>query len=108
MFIKWYSTFHSRYSMTSKTKISSQGRTVIPVEIREKLGIREGEEVEWALEGGVITVKLVREVKTPDEIMEHLKNHLVEIRVVPSKVVPVDLKKRMMDKWVRRKLGLTP
>ncbi len=94
--------------MTSKTKISSQGRTVIPVEIREKLGIREGEEVEWALEGEVIMVKLVREEKTPDEIMEYLKNHLVEIRGFPSKVVPIDMKRWIFDEWVRRKLGLTP
>jgi len=93
--------------MTSKTKISSQGRTVIPVEIRKKLGIREGEEVEWALEGEVIVVKPVREEKTPDEIMEHLKNHLVEIRSIPSKAVSIDMKRRMLDEWARRKLGLT-
>jgi len=95
-------------AMTSKTKVSSQGRTVIPVEIREKLGIREGEEVEWALEGEVIAVRLLREEKTPDEIMEYLKNHLVEIKAIRSKAVPADLKKRMMDEWARRKLGLTP
>ncbi|MEM2936203.1 MAG: AbrB/MazE/SpoVT family DNA-binding domain-containing protein [Candidatus Bathyarchaeia archaeon] len=94
--------------MVTKTKISSQGRTVIPVEIREELGIHEGEEVEWALEGNVIVVKPVREERTPDEIMEHLKDHLVEIKGIPSKEVPIDLKKRMMDEWARRKLGLTP
>ncbi|MEM2129061.1 MAG: AbrB/MazE/SpoVT family DNA-binding domain-containing protein [Candidatus Bathyarchaeia archaeon] len=94
--------------MTSKTRVSSQGRTVIPVEIREKLGIREGEEVEWTLEGEVMVVRLVREEKTPDEIMEYLKDHLVEIRATPSKVVPTNLKRRMMDEWARRKLGLTP
>lgn len=94
--------------MTSKTKVSSQGRTVIPVEIREKLGIREGEEVEWTLEGEVMVVRLVREEKTPDEIMEYLKDHLVEIRATPSKAVPTNLKRRMMDEWARRKLGLTP
>lgn len=94
-------------SMTSKTKVSSQGRTVIPVEIREKLGIHEGEEVEWSLEGEVIFVRPVREEKTSDEIMQHLRNHLVDI-TLPSKMASIDLKKRMMDKWVRRKLGLTP
>jgi len=93
--------------MTSRTKISSQGRTVIPAEIREKLGIREGEEVEWALEGEVIVVKPVREEKTPDEIMEHLKNHLVEVGRVPSKDMSVDVKRRVLDEWARRKLGLT-
>jgi len=95
-------------SMASKTKVSTQGRTVIPAEIREKLGIRDGEELEWSLEGEVIVVKPLREVKAPDEIMEYLKNHLVEIGSVSAKMVPIDLKKQMMDKWARRKLGLTP
>ena len=81
---------------------------MIPVEIRKKLGIREGEEVEWTLDGGVIVVRPVREEKTPDEIMQYIKDHLVEIRAVESKVVSTDLKKRMMDEWARRKLGLTP
>ena len=92
---------------TSKTKVSTQGITVIPAEIREKLGIRDGEELEWALEGEVIVVKPLREVKAPDEIMEYLRNHHVDIRSVPAKTVPIDLKKQMMDKWARRKLGLT-
>ncbi len=93
--------------MASRTKVSSQGRTVIPAEIREKLGIREGEEVEWILEGDVIVVRLVREEKTPDEIMHQIKNHLVEIKAVGKKI-PADLKSRMMKDWARRKLGLTP
>jgi len=46
--------------------------------------------------------------KTPDEIMKYLKDHLVEIKGIPSKGVPTDQKKRMMDEWARRKLGLTP
>jgi len=93
--------------MTTKTKVSSQGRTVIPVEIREKLSIREGEEVEWVLEGDVIVVKPFREEQTSDEIMKHLKGHLVEIKGIPSKDVSTNLKKRMMNEWARRKLGLT-
>lgn len=109
MLIKWNSIFHSRDDyMTSRTKISTQGRTVIPVEIRRKLDIREGEEVEWTLEDGVIVVRPVREEKTPDEIMDYLKDHPVEIKAAGPKVVPLDLEKRMMDEWARRKLGLTP
>lgn len=109
MLIKWNSIFHSRVdSMTSRTKISTQGRTVIPVEIRRKLDIQKGEEVEWTLEEGVIMVRPVREEKTPDEIMNYLKNHPVEIKAAGRKVVPLDLEKRMMDEWARRKLGLTP
>lgn len=94
--------------MASKTKISSQGRTVIPVEIRVKLGIREGEEVEWVLEGGVILVRPVREEKTPEEIMGHLRTGLVEIRRDHSREVPSGMKGRMLDEWARKKLGLTP
>jgi len=94
--------------MTSKTTISSQGRTVIPVEIRKKLGICEGETVEWILESGVIIVRPVRNRKTPDEIMRYLKDHLVEIKVIGSKVVSVGQKKKAMDRWARGKLELTP
>ena len=94
--------------MTTKTKVSSQGRTVIPMAIRKKLEINEGEEVEWALQGEGIIVKPVREEKTPDEIMGCLKNHLVEIRHIPLKVTPEDMKRRMIDQWARRKLGQTP
>ena len=94
--------------MTAKTRVSSQGRTVIPVEIREKLGIREGEEVEWTLQGETIVVRLVREEKTPAEIMGYLKDHLAEIKNIPLKVPPKAMKERMMDEWARRKLGLTP
>jgi AbrB family looped-hinge helix DNA binding protein len=95
-------------SMAGKTKISSQGRTVIPVEIRKELGIREGEEIEWALEGEVIVVRPVREEKNPEEIMERIKNQLVEIKSATSKAASMDMKRRMLDEWARRKLGLTP
>lgn len=106
---KWNSIFHSIDDyMTSRTKISTQGRTVIPVEIRRKLDIREGEEVEWTLDEGVIVVRPVREEKTPDEIMRYLKDHPAEIKAVEPKAVPLDPERRMMDEWARRKLGLTP
>ncbi|MFW6111126.1 MAG: AbrB/MazE/SpoVT family DNA-binding domain-containing protein [Thermoproteota archaeon] len=93
--------------MARKTKVSSQGRTVIPVEIRRKLGIREGEEVEWDLEGDVMVVKLLREEKTPEEIMEYLEDHLVDIEAAGCEVGGTHMKNRMMDEWARRKLGLT-
>jgi len=105
--MEFHLPFHVN-GMPAKTKISSQGRTVIPVEIREKLGIREGEEVEWVLEGEVILVRPVREEKTPEEIMEHLQTHLVEIKPIRSKVAPTSMKRMMMNEWARRKLGLTP
>jgi len=81
---------------------------VIPAEIRKKLGIREGEEVEWTLEDGVMLVKPVREEKTPDEIMEYIKTHLVEVKVISPEAVPGGLEGRMMEEWVKRQLGLTP
>lgn len=94
--------------MPIKTKVSSQGRTVIPAEIRKKLGIQEGEMVKWTLQGDTIVAKLVREEKTPHEIMQYIKNHLVEIPHVPDSVAAEDVKRMMMDEWARRKLGLTP
>lgn len=92
----------------SKSRVSSQGRVVIPAGMRERLGIREGEEVEWTIEGGVMVVRPVREEKTPDEIVEYIRDHLVEIRAFRSEAASTDLEKRVMDEWARRKLGLTP
>lgn len=39
--------------------------------------------------------------RPPDEIMEYLRDHLVEIRRAPSKVAPIDSKRRIMDEWAR-------
>ncbi|MFP3951970.1 MAG: AbrB/MazE/SpoVT family DNA-binding domain-containing protein [Candidatus Bathyarchaeia archaeon] len=93
--------------MTVKTKVSSQGRTVIPVEIRRKLDIREGEEVEWTLEDGVIKVSPVREESSPTEIMEYLKDNLVDVNPMKARAVSSDPDRQMMYEWARRKLGLT-
>lgn len=39
-----------------KSKVSVRGQTVIPQEIREKLGIEPNSEVAWWIEGGTVTV----------------------------------------------------
>ncbi|HID90454.1 TPA: hypothetical protein EYP44_00655 [Candidatus Bathyarchaeota archaeon] len=76
------------------------------VKTGERLGIaKEGRT--WTLRYEVITVKPVREESTPEEIIEYLKGHAVEIGHVPSKGAPADLR-RIVDEWARRKLGLTP
>lgn len=51
---------------------------------------------------------MVMNERCPDEIMEYLRDHLVEVRQVPCKVATLDVKRRMMDEMARRKLGLTP
>lgn len=94
--------------MATRTKISSQGRTVIPAEIREKLHIKEGEEVEWSLEDGVILARVMREEYSPDEIMNRLKATLLQVKVRPTGRSIKDMKRKMMDEWTRSKLGLMP
>ncbi len=40
-----------------ETKIDKMGRTVIPSEIRKMLNIKEGDYVEWRIEGNKIIIK---------------------------------------------------
>ena len=94
--------------MAARTKISSQGRTVIPAKIRERLHIREGEEVEWSVEDGVILAKVMREEHSPDEIMNRLKATLLQVKVRPTGRTTRDMKRKMMDERTRSKLGLMP
>lgn len=53
-------------------------------------------------------VKPLRKEKSPDEIIEYLKDHLVDVRHVPCKVATLDVKRQTMDEMARRKLGQTP
>ena len=39
-----------------KSKVSVRGQTVIPQEIRERLGIEPNSEIAWWIEGGTVTV----------------------------------------------------
>jgi AbrB family looped-hinge helix DNA binding protein len=49
--------------MSSSAKVSSKGQVVIPQAIRERLGIREGDELEFVVAGeGWVHVRIVNRV----------------------------------------------
>jgi len=50
-----------------KRKLGSKGQVVIPREVREKLGLREGEDLAFEVSGNTI---LVRREPSPEEIVE--------------------------------------
>jgi len=39
------------------TKVDKMGRTVVPSAIRKILGIKEGDQLEWSVEGGKVVVR---------------------------------------------------
>ena len=49
------------------TTISSKGQVTIPIEIRKRLGLREGDRVEFVAEGCLTVVRPVRTVTNPFE-----------------------------------------
>jgi AbrB family looped-hinge helix DNA binding protein len=54
--------------MSSETKISRGNLTVVPKEIRESLGVRPGDSLEWSLEGDRAIVRRWRKRWTVDDI----------------------------------------
>ena len=42
--------------MSSKSKISKGFLTVVPKEVRRKVGLEEGDTIEWSVSGGTIKV----------------------------------------------------
>lgn len=73
------------------SKVSVGGRVVIPKEIREKLGIKSGDEVTISLEGR--TIKIIPEgIKKP-----------VEKLYGSVKVKPEESPKEVAREWVQKK-----
>jgi len=55
-------------------KVTTKGQVTIPQEIREKMGIQPGAEVEFEVKGDVLRMKMVRRAQTRGrEIIEHLR-----------------------------------
>ena len=46
-----------------RTRLSAGNQIVVPSEIRKKFGLREGDEVIWALVGNEINIRFVRKRK---------------------------------------------
>jgi len=55
-----------------RTKISSKGQVVIPVELREQLGLNKGTAATWSEERGRLVLTPITEQRL-DEIMGFLK-----------------------------------
>ncbi len=46
-----------------RTRLSAGNQVVVPSEIRKKFGLKEGDEVIWALVGNEINIRFVRKRK---------------------------------------------
>jgi AbrB family looped-hinge helix DNA binding protein len=64
----------------STTKLASNGRVVIPAEVREILGLTAGEEFEVVVENGEI--RLIPRSSVVEFVMEHLQSTVGERSLV--------------------------
>lgn len=53
--------------MRNTSTLSSKGQVTIPLEVRKKLGLREGDKVEFVSEKGQIILRPVRGAENPFE-----------------------------------------
>jgi AbrB family looped-hinge helix DNA binding protein len=51
--------------MRTSSTISSKGQVTVPIEVRHRLGLREGDRVEFALEEGRTVLRPARPEKNP-------------------------------------------
>ena len=49
----------------TETKITQKGQTTIPNEIREMLGVKPGDSVEWQVMKGMAILDLKKRIKNP-------------------------------------------
>jgi len=47
-------------SIVERTRLSAGNQVVVPSEIRKKFGLKQGDEVIWALVGNEINIRFVR------------------------------------------------
>jgi AbrB family looped-hinge helix DNA binding protein len=64
----------------STTKLASNGRVVIPAEVRETLGLTAGEEFEVVVENGEI--RLIPRSSIVEFVMDHLQSTVGERSLV--------------------------
>jgi len=53
--------------MTHSSVISSKGQVTVPQEIRIRLGLKEGDRIEFVVEGGNTIIRPVRSAENPFE-----------------------------------------
>lgn len=75
--------------MVEEAVVDKKGRIVIPVHLRQELGLREGAKVRLALEEGKI---LIMRPVTPEEFIHEMEGCIKEDSPIP-KINPLELKK---------------
>ena len=75
--------------MVEEAVVDKKGRIVIPVHLRQELGLREGAKVRLALEEGKI---LIMRPVTPEEFIHEMEGCIKEDSPIP-KTSPLELKK---------------
>ena len=78
------------------TKISSKGQVVIPQEIREKLGLDEGETLVVSVKDGLIVLKKIEGSLTEEDL-----NTLIEIKDAWQEIELGKFKKMKSDEFLR-------
>jgi AbrB family looped-hinge helix DNA binding protein len=68
-------------------KVDSKGRIVLPQEVRERLGITPGSEVEIREEGGKAVVELEDD---PDQIIDRMDQLIEEASANRDTTTPID------------------
>jgi len=53
--------------MAQQSKITSKGQVTVPVEIRRKLGLRQGDRVEFSEKGGDAVIRRAPDAENPFE-----------------------------------------
>jgi len=75
--------------MVEEAVVDKKGRVVIPAQLRQGLGLREGAKVKLALEEGKI---LIMKPVTPKEFIHEMEGCIKEGSSIP-KINPLELKK---------------
>ncbi len=66
-----------------ETKITSKNQTSIPVEIRDKLGVRAGDTVEWNVIKTMVIVNTKKKMKDPVKFLtSQIKLNLDAVKLV--------------------------
>ena len=87
--------------MTYSSTLTSKGQTTIPVALRERFGLHEGDLLRFEVRGGEITV---RKEKTVAERLEELRAYSRR-RMKELGIKPVEDYDKAMDKYYETEKG---
>ena len=87
-------------AMMVKRTVGARGQVVVPIDIREQLGLREGTEVTFEAKEGEVVIK---PAKTPQQIVEEFCSSSRRIKI---KGDPVKWIKKRLDEQYEEEYGL--